>query len=239
MNFLSAQQNLCRKLNIDFTNVSNGLNGLFSLDDIRSAINDATLQVWDLHPWAVKDGDKKTTATDDTYYDYPTTYRPGSINFLTVDGKEYNKMTWEAYRKYKEDEPEGDDLVWAEHRRFVFINTNAYTIGDEIVMFGRLRTPSLSDDDDLMIFSPDTETNTSSGNESICDLAKGNILSSEKKKMYEQGKSEMAKAYAKLEILWEEESALKAVEKPDGRPLLDVPDFFANNGRGNVSQGNF
>jgi len=241
MIFQKAQQNVCKKLNIDYTSVSAGLNGLFAIDDIQDALNDAILQVWDYKPWAMKEGDKKIVTIDTDYYDYPTEYRPGSINFLTVAGKEYTKLTWEAYRKHFEDNPDSMDKVWCERKRYVFINKNAHEIGDEIVMFGRLRVLKLSEDADLMPFSPDSTDQDSSGNESICQLAYGNILSSEKKKMYNEGKNEITKAYSKLELLWKEESALKATEKSAGRPFMNVPDFFSNNGRGNPTKnyGNF
>ncbi len=134
MIYLDAQKGLCEKLDINYDDVAAGLHGLFSLSNIKSYLKTAILKVWDLHPWDFSEGDEKITSYNTDYYDYPQQYISGSINYLTVAGEEFDKKDWRDYMNKLKTDSNCKDKIFAERKREVFINKNAYSIGDEIVM---------------------------------------------------------------------------------------------------------
>ena len=143
---------------------------------MQNAINKA----WDFKPWDFAEGDKKITAIATDYYDYPQLYQAGIIYLLTVAGAEFTKISWQDYLVYKNKYSAGSEEYWAEHKRYVFINQLAVTVGQEIVIFGKLRATALSGDSDKMPFSPDSDNYENSGNRSIVLIASAELLASEK-----------------------------------------------------------
>src|SRR2546423_1292497 len=105
MTFLEAKQELSRKLDIDYSNIT--YNGLFSDTDLGAWIQLGVIDAWDYKPWPFTNGDKIFTTNSDGatngYYDYPADIRVGSIYLLRVGGKEYKKLLFEDYQKYFED----------------------------------------------------------------------------------------------------------------------------------------
>jgi hypothetical protein len=237
--FIEAKQALARKLDIDYSDIAN--NGLFAASDLADYIQAGTNKAWDYKPWTFKEGDLKTTSVDDEYYDYPDNFEDESISRLTVAGKEYEKKLFADYQKYFQNNPTATDRFWSEHLRFYFINQNAYTVGDEIVLLGTLRAPALSSDNDLLPFSYASDNKENSGNRAIIQLAYAEALSSDKKKNPSQGALEEKRGYGMLDVIWAPMAARKAAEQSQDRPFFDVPDYFANGGRGNSKNiiGNF
>jgi hypothetical protein len=239
MTNLEAKQALARKLNIDYSNISS--NSLFSDSDLQDYIQAGVNKAWDYKPWTFKEGDKKTTATTDDYYDYPADFEDESISRLTVGGYEYTKKLFPDYQLYLQNNSTATDKFWSEHLRFYFINKNAVTVGDEIVVIGTLRAPTLSADADLLPFSYATDNQENSGNRAIIQLAYAEALSSEKKKNPSQAAIEEKRGYAMLDVIWAPMAARKSAEQSQDRPFFDVPDYFSNGGRENSRNiiGNF
>jgi hypothetical protein len=233
MTFLEAQQALSRKLNIDFTDIAN--NDLFSLADLKEWIQFATHRVWDYKPWDFTEGAKKVTTANPSYtngyYDYPQDFASGSTYLLKVADKEYKKLLFQDYLKYKEDYPDEDKKYWAEHKRFVFVNSKAYAVGDELCLFGKLKAPTLSADADLLPFSPDTDNQEYSGNQAIITLAYSEALDSEKLKNPAKAAAEEAKALRILDALWKPFAESRSLQQSKNRPFFDVPDYFAGSNR--------
>lgn len=236
MTFLEAQKALCRKLNISYTDIA--YNDLFTLDDLKEWLNFGSLKAWDYKPWDFTEGAKNNNTLDTDYYDYPVDMVTGGAKFLTVAGEEYEKLTYEDYRKYLSDEPAGTEKVWAEYKRYIFINKNAYTIGDEYIVFGKLKAEPLVNDTDLMPFSPDSDNEEYSGNQAIVLLAYAEALDSEKMKNPNQSIIQEKKANQILEILWKPFAEARALQKSKDRPFFNVPDYFGKtNNASNI--GNF
>ena len=235
MTFQEAQQALCRKLNIDFSDISN--NDVFSLDDIKDYINSGARRAWDYKRWDFAEGAKTTISDGSEYLDYPNDFVTGSIFLLKIGGKEYAKKDFKDYLKYKEDDPDGDEKLWAEYKRFYFINLNSYTIGDTIDLWGKLKFTKLSGDSDLLPFSPDEDDEEYSGNDAIINFAYAEALSSEKKKNPNQASIEEKRAFAILDSLWKQFAENRATAQPKNRPLFDVPDFYGSNSSFRI--GNF
>ena len=151
-----------------------------------------------------------------------------SINLLKVGGKEFKKILAEDYLKYQEDYPTGTMRIWSEIETYIFINQNAYTVGDELCMFGKKFPITLSGDSDLLPFSPTSDNYEHSGNEAIVQLAYAEALDSEKLKNPNQAEIERKKAYQTLDILWQPFKQMKALMQSQGRPLFNVPDYFGS-----------
>lgn len=240
MQFSEAQQGLCRKLNIDYTDLAAGLNGLFVIADIKDYINNAQKIAWDIHRWDFTEANKAITTTVSTdYYDYPTEMVSGSAEFLTVAGLKYTKIDFEDYLNWKTDNPTSTDKYWAERGRLIFVNSLAYTAGQEMVVFGKALMPSaLVNDADLLMFSPDSDNVEHSGNNAIVQLAYSEALASEKKRNPAQAKMERDNAIQILESIWKPMAEDRAKAQNKGRTFFDVPDFFQSN-MGSEDIGNF
>ena len=100
-------------------------------------------------------------------YPYPTLVKTKSATLVRVAGKSYTKIRYEDYLRYFEDESDGEDEVWAEFDRTIYINGNACSIGDAIEIYGTQGVADMSGDNDTSPFS-DAEP---SGDEAIIKFA--------------------------------------------------------------------
>ena len=246
MTFLEAIQSLCDKLDISYTNIAS--NDLFTLDELKSAINQAIQRVWDYTRWSSSEGCKYTqTASGSEYYDYPDDFISGSIRILKVqqpDGtmKEYTKLNFKSYQKYLEEDPTGKELYFSSYKRFFFINPNTFTgAGLTIEIWGKERASKLTADADLMPFSPDTDDEENSGNEATVKMAYSIILSGNKKKEKAQAKSEENEAYSMLKLIGSREEEDKSSEQAKNAPRFIKQRLFGyrNSSRHNNNTGNF
>ena len=224
MTLSEAKQDLARKLNIDYADIAN--NQLVSDADLTAWIQAGVHKAWDFKPWDFTEGDKKTTSISAEYYDYPQDFQSGSINLLLVGGEEFRKLSYKAYRLALEKDPSSTEKIWAERKRFYFINQNAYTAGAEIVLFGKLKAPTLTNANDLLPFSPDSDNEEYSGNGAIVRLAYSEALGSRKYNNPSQAKQEQQDAYAILELLWKPFEDSRSDEQTENVPMFNVPDFF-------------
>lgn len=133
------------------------------------------------------------------------------------------------------------DAIWAEYKRNIFINKNAYSIGSEINVWGKFRATVLSGANDPLPFSPDTDTQENSGNKAIVRLAYAEVLNSEKKKNPNQGMLEEKRALDMLAALWAPMGQRRSFEQNKDRPFFNVPDLFPRRGSGpsSLNIGNF
>ena len=242
MIFSEAQQKLCTKLDIDFTNIA--LNGLFTLDDIKSYLNEAGMEAWDYKSWDfAEDAKTAVLASGDItngYIPHPPTFAPSSIFLLKLNGVEQSKKNFQDFLKTFENNSASTDKYWSEFKRLVFFNPNLASAGESIDAWGKKLFVELSADADLMPFSPTTDANSQSGNEAVVNLAYAKALGSEKKRNPQQSLIEEKKAYSALDLLWKAAQEGRLAEAPVNRPMLDVPDFFRGSaGRGQNPQGTF
>lgn len=229
MTNLEAKQHLARKLDINYSDIAN--NDLFTDADLQAFIQDGLLKSWDFKPWPFTQKVKKATSVSTEYYDHPTDIMNGSIYRLTMGGKEYKKLDPQSYFKRFEDDSTAQDRIWTEVETYIFVNQNAYTVGDEMCLFGKKFPITLSGDSDLLPFSPTTDNYEHSGNNAVVILAYAEALDSEKLKKADQAEVERKKGYETLNVLWKPFEEQKALMQSAGRPMFEVPDFFGNGGR--------
>lgn len=239
MTNLEAKKHLARKLNIDYADISN--NDVWTDTDLQVLIQLGVLKAWDYKLWPFTKKVMKATTIDTEYYDYPQKLMLGSIYKLTVAGKEYKKIIDEDYFKYFEDYPNAADRIFTEVETFIFVNQNAYTIGDEMDQFGKQYPIALSGDSDLLPFSPSSDNYEHSGNETIVQLGYAEALDSEKLKNPAQAEIERTKAYQTLGILWKPFAEQRALLQSKGRPMFNTPDYFGGiaNDKSSINNGNF
>lgn len=238
MTNLEAKQHLARKLDILYSDIAN--NDLFTDTDLQAFIQLGLLRAWDFKPWPFTQKVKKATSVSTEYYDHPSDIMNGSIYRLTMAGKEYKKLDPQSYFKRFEDDSTAQDRLWTEVETYIFVNQNAYTVGDEMCLFGKKFPITLSADADLLPFSITTDNYEHSGNEAIVLLAYAEALDSEKKQKPDQAEVERKKAYETLNVLWKPFEEQKALQQSAGRPMFEVPDFFGGS-RGSSPEyiGNF
>ncbi len=239
MTFLEAKQELARKLDINYSDIAN--NGLFTDADLAAWINLGVIDAWDYKPWPFTQGTETATTNSDMvtngYADHPADLINGSVYLLRVGGKEYKKLLMEDYLKYLEDFPTATDRIWSEHETFIFINKNAYTVGDAFDLYGRKIAIQLSADGDILPFSPVTDNQEHSGNHAIVLLAQSWALESEKKKMPDIAVGVRQEALGILKTLWKPFAQSRAFLQSKGRPMFDLPDLLSD-GPGTGRQSN-
>ncbi len=233
MTNLEAKQALSRKLNINYTDVTSGLNGLFYDADLQNYVNEANRLVWDFKNWEHTEGDKTFTisASDisDGYVGYPSDYVSGSIFLMIVDGEEWYKTTFRDLLKYKDEQSGGDKKIYGERKRYLFFNTDAISAGSIVDFYGKLKSTILVNDTELLPFSQDTDDKEVSGNNMIVQIAYSIALGSDKKKDSATSDKERNDAFAKLSLLWDGYAGNRMTSKP-ARPMFDSPDLFSPNG---------
>lgn len=225
---LEAKKALCRKLNINYDDIAN--NDLFSEEDIQDFVNQGAMQAWDFDFWDFAEHSKTATldSTDVTngYVAYPTDILPSSIYYLSIGGEEFEKKNFTSFKKYFQSQASATDKFWAEFKRLIFFNSNAVSAGDVIDIYGRIGFQTLSADDDLLPFSPDTDNDETGGNQACILLAYAEALGSDKKKNPSQAKVEYDKAIELLARLSGNLKQGRASEQIKNRPMFDVPDMF-------------
>lgn len=237
MTNLEAKKHLARKLNIDYADIAN--NDLFSEEDLQVFIQLGLIKAWDYRMWPGTRKAKKSTTIDTPYYDYPSEIVLGSINRLRVGGKEFKKLIEEDYFKHFEDFPNSTKRIWTETETFIFVNQNAYTVGEILCLFGKKYAPTLTSDEDVIPLFPTEDDYENSGNEAIVQLGYAEALDSEKKQKHSQAEVERKKAYQTLDVLWKPIAEFRALQQSENRPMFNTPDFFGSGGGGSQYTGNF
>jgi hypothetical protein len=241
MTNLEAKKALCRKLNISWSDISN--NDLFSSEDIQDYVNQGAMQAYDYEFWDFAEHSKTATleASDITngYVAFPRDINPSSIYYITINGKEFDKKSFQSYKKYFELQPTATDRFWSEFKRLLFFNVNACSAGHVVDIYGKQSFRALSGDSDLLPFSPDTDNEEYSGNQACILLAYAEALSSDKKKNPSQAKAEYDKATVILDRLSGQIKQGRASEQSKNRPMFNVPDMFPNRSNGSSSIGTF
>ncbi len=248
MTFLEAKTNLCNsKLNISYTDVLAGNNQLFSASDINDAINFGVKQAWDYKPWTFTQKAYKTTIPNpfNGYIDYPNDFEDKSVFLLIVNGVPWKgpaagKRDFTDYQKWFSDNATDTSLIWSEFDRFIFMNANALTVGQEADVFGKLRAPTLVADGDLLPFSPSTDNNENSGNIAVVLYAYSYLLASEKKKNLQGAMAEAKNAQAILDGVWKPMGERNSQDNSQNRSFFNSQDFFPRrSNRNNTTPGNF
>jgi len=139
-------------------------------------INTAGQRICDFRRWKVLEKALKTiTKANQEYYDYPEEFKADSIYYLEVDGKEYIKVSWDEYQKYKAEK--STDKIFTSHDGFYFINPVPTEANKEISIWGIKKWVKLVNDTDKPVLPSEFD-------EAIIKLALATCL--QKERRYEE-----------------------------------------------------
>lgn len=147
--------------------------------------------------WPFTEGKESTTFSSSTEeYEYPEGWRPDSIRMLQVGGKRHQKLNFEDYQRFREDNPSSSDRVFSDYVDRYFINPNTDASGT-ITVWGQY-TPyfDVTDEDFTTVFS-DVEED---GNEAIVQKMMGYAM--EKEKKTQESMACYAKSKELLDGIW-------------------------------------
>lgn len=246
MELSEAEIALCRELNVDVDDVLSGSNNLYSQADIDGYINDALKRAWDYKPWTFTEGSSTITAPSPTTasYDYPASFEDESIFLVIVNGVPWRgrgrgKRNFEEYMKQLSDFPNDSALIWTEYARQYYLNQAAYSAGQSIQSFGKLRAPLLSTSTDLLPFSPSSDSEENSGNKAIILLAYADVLASDKKQDLPGAQQQETRGIAMLDIVWKPMGERKAEKLAERQPFFNSGDMFNSRRSPRENNANF
>lgn len=140
--------------------------------------------------WQYTEGRVSTTYSSSTEeWSYPEGWRPDSIRMLQVGGKRCQKLTFDDYQRFREDNADSTDKVFSDYGLTYYINPNAGLSGTTVV-YGQY-TPywDITDEDYKTVFSGTMED----GNEAIIQRMLSYAMEKEKKTQESMAYYEKAK----------------------------------------------
>jgi len=157
---------------------------------IASWINQSHKWAAGLHKWPMLKKAKTTTTTaNQEYYDYPSTFKTGSISKLQVNGDEYSKRSLAAYRKFKEDYPDDTSTkIFTNYNRYYFVHPTPTQDSLNIDVWGLDMPATMTQNTDPSIFG-DSEPE---GDEAIVKKALSIALAKGKQKKEAQAEEQEA-----------------------------------------------
>lgn len=140
MNLQEMQQELENRLSISSSNT------FWTSSQLVSWLNQAMIYCCGYKKWPfTEDIDiSLTTIASKEDYNYPLKFKSDSIRILTIDGKMYEKIRYDDYLRYKEDDPTGTDRVFSDYKRVIYINPDAFSAGKTITIYGQVTPISLT-----------------------------------------------------------------------------------------------
>jgi hypothetical protein len=148
------------------------------------------------HKWPFTEGRVSTTYTTAEEWNFEG-YKADSFRMIQVGGKMYEKKNFRDYQLYLEENPNGDDKIYSDYGRTLFINPYAGGSGT-LVAYGQYMPAELdtSVPTTETVFSPGEEE----GNEAIVNL----MLSYAKEREIDKNSSNdyYNKAVVILDNLW-------------------------------------
>lgn len=177
-------------------------------DWLRQANNYCTAR----YKWPFSEVRDQTTswagAEETDYSSFGVDFKADSIKILQIDGKRLEKTSFEEYQNYREDEPSGDERIFSDFSRVLFINPNCGLSGT-IAAFGQyLPTIDPTDATATTIFS----TYDPEGNEAI--IEKMTSYLKRREHLPDEAELHDQRADLKLQGLWEKVQAEQYKYKP-------------------------
>lgn len=173
-------------------------------------------------PFTEKRDKSANTSDSEEEHDYPSDFKTDSIRILTVGGKRLRKTNFDDYLRYKEEQTNGTDRIFADFNRVYYINPNIDITGT-IVAYGQYLV------DELDTSVPTTTTvfsnSEENGNEAMVQEIMSYAKTRENKLNEAAAHHENAKTI--LEGIWERVTAEGFGYHPKGEGMwerIDVVD---------------
>ena len=130
-------------------------------------------------PWPYTEGRSQTTYTGVETWEFEG-YKSDSIRFIQVGGDRFQKLNFEDYKIYKEEQAGGTDKVYADFAGLVYVNPDSGASGT-LVAYGQYQPANIPDgdgataDDLTTVFTPHGDE----GNQAIIEEILGKIANRE------------------------------------------------------------
>lgn len=129
---------------------------------IKTWIRDANKWAASYKKWPFTEGRINTTYTGAEEWSFEG-LKADSVRLLYIGGKRFEKITFEDYQIYKEDQSSGTSKIWSDFGRTIFVNTNSGVSGTltAYAQFSPTSFDDFTDDSATSVFSDgDEEGNT-------------------------------------------------------------------------------
>lgn len=148
--------------------------------------------------WPMTEGRTSTTYASVEEWNFEG-YRADSFRLLQVGGKRYQKLNFEDYQIYKEENPDGIEPIYSDYGNTLFINTVSGGSGT-LTAYGQYMPADIPDGDENDNSSTVFSSGNDEGNEAIVEKVLGFISKRERKADEAQLHEQNAKQT--LEELW-------------------------------------
>lgn len=182
-------------------------------------ITDATLKNWfrdahvwaaSYHKWPMTEGRVSTTFTGSEEWSFEG-YKADSLRIVQIGGKRLTKLNFEDYQTFREEQPAGNDRVFADFGKLVFINPSI-DLGGTLTAWGQYQPyVDVTDETGITIFTNFDDE----GNEGI--LEKMNSYLKRRQGNTQAAELHDQRAAAKLDEIWKRvmEEQFKNQTHPD------------------------
>jgi len=151
-------------------------------------------------PWPYTEGRAQTTYTGLETLDFEG-YKADSFRFMTIDGKRIQKINFEDYRIFKEEQPDSSDRIYSDFGGLVYINVNMALSGT-LIAYGQYSPANIPDGDGAT--ADDVETvfteHGDEGNQAIIAKVRSWIAGRENESVVEDKFEQKSRVL--LEELW-------------------------------------
>ena len=158
------------------------------------------------HKWPMTEGKQSTTfaslVTDEQGYlrgEYPEGWKSDSIRQLTIDGKRLQKLNWEDFQIFVEEQT-SDDRVYSDFARQYFINPNIDLSGT-VTAWGQYSPADIPDGDGSTADDMNTVfVGESEADQAIVEMAMSYVLRRDGREKESIDRQQIAKGW--LDELW-------------------------------------
>lgn len=173
--------------------------------NLGAFINDAYLRAAAYKKWPFTEGRVSTTYSTTEEWNFEG-YKNDSFRFIQIGGKRLQKLNFEDYQIFRENEPSASDRVYSDFNRTLFINPSVDVSGT-LTAWGQYQPlpMDLTDPNSVTVFSDFDDE----GNEAIIQLTLSYAKAREKK--LQDSEYHLGKAKEILDNMWERVEAEQSV----------------------------
>lgn len=182
-------------------------------------ITDATLKNWfrdahvwasSYHKWPMTEGRVSTTFTGSEEWSFEG-YKADSLRIVQIGGKRLTKLNFEDYQTFREEEPTGNDRVFTDFGKLVFINPYV-DLGGTLTAWGQYQPYiDVTDETGLTVFTNFDDEGNEGILEKMNSYLKRRLGNTQAAELHDQ------RAVAKLDEVWKRvlEEQFKYQTHPD------------------------
>jgi 5S rRNA maturation endonuclease (ribonuclease M5) len=177
--------------------------GFITDTNLKNWYTEANVWATSFHKWPFTEGKTSTTystaVTDDmgnALIQYPEGWKADSIRIVTVGGKKLDKLAFNSFLRFIEDNPNNTSRVYSDYARQLYVNVNADVSGTLTAYGQYMPIVDVTDETGITLFSDFDEE----GNEAIVEKMSSYLKRREH--LIDEAELHDSRAVAKLEEIW-------------------------------------